>query len=80
MVNTQSLGRSPKKSRGGKHEWSNVTLMCVRHNSRKGDRLLSELGWKLRSEPKAPRGAVVLLARAGMKAPHPAWQPYLPAV
>ena len=46
----------------------------------KADRLLSELGWKLKHEPTAPRGALVLLARAGMEAPPPLWAPYLPAI
>lgn len=76
----QTVDHVVPRSRGGVHEWTNVTLMCVRHNSLKGDRLLSELGWRLESEPHAPRGAVVLLARAGMQAPLPSWAPYLPAI
>lgn len=76
----QTVDHVIPRSRGGRHEWTNVTLMCVRHNSQKGDRLLGELGWRLRSEPRAPRGVLVLLARAGMQAPHPAWAPYLPAI
>jgi len=76
----QTVDHVVPRSRGGRHEWANVTLMCVRHNSQKGDRLLHELGWRLKAEPRAPRGAVVLLARAGMKAPHPAWLPYIPAL
>lgn len=76
----QTVDHVVPRSRGGAHEWSNVTLMCVRHNSQKGDRLLSELGWRLASEPRAPRGALVLLARAGLQAPHPEWAPYLPAI
>lgn len=76
----QTIDHVVPRSRGGRHEWTNVTLMCVRHNSQKGDRLLQELGWKLRSEPAAPRGALVLLARAGMDAPPPLWAPFLPAI
>ncbi len=68
------------RSRGGTHEWTNVTLMCVRHNSQKGNRLLHELGWRLKSDPVAPRGALVLLARAGLQSPPPLWAPYLPAI
>jgi 5-methylcytosine-specific restriction endonuclease McrA len=66
------------KSRGGQHTWTNVALMCTRHNSQKGAHLLSELGWKLKREPVAPRGEIVLLARAGVRAAPPAWAPYLP--
>jgi 5-methylcytosine-specific restriction endonuclease McrA len=76
----QTVDHVVPRSRGGAHEWSNVTLMCVRHNSQKGDRLLGELGWRLECEPRAPRGALVLLARAGMQAPQPEWAPYLPAI
>jgi 5-methylcytosine-specific restriction endonuclease McrA len=76
----QTVDHIVPRSRGGSHEWTNVALMCVRHNSQKGDRLLSELGWRLRTEPRAPRGALILLARAGMHSPHPAWAPYLPAI
>ena len=43
-------------------------------------RLLSEVGWRLKAEPRAPRGALVLLARAGLEAPPPLWAPYLPAI
>ena len=35
------------RSRGGAHVWTNVVAACARCNHRKGDRLLSELGWHL---------------------------------
>jgi 5-methylcytosine-specific restriction endonuclease McrA len=76
----QTVDHVVPRSRGGRHEWTNVTLMCARHNSQKGDRLLNELGWRLRSEPRPPRGALVLLTRAGLQAPLPSWAPYLPAI
>jgi 5-methylcytosine-specific restriction endonuclease McrA len=76
----QTIDHIVPRSRGGRHEWTNVTLMCVRHNSQKGDRLLHEMGWKLKAEPTAPRGALVLLARAGLDAPPPLWAPFLPAI
>lgn len=76
----QTVDHVVPRSQGGQHEWTNVALMCVRHNSQKGDRLLAELGWRLCDEPRAPKGAVILLARAGIQAPHPAWAPYLPAI
>lgn len=76
----QTVDHIVPRSRGGTHEWTNVALMCLRHNSQKGDRLLDELGWTLKAEPRAPRGALILLARAGMDAPPPLWAPFLPAI
>lgn len=43
------------RSRGGATSWENCVLMCRRHNGRKGDRLLAELGWTLRRRPRRPR-------------------------
>ena len=48
------------RSRGGDTSWENCVLMCPAHNSRKGDKLLHELGWKLKRSPKTPVGAIVL--------------------
>lgn len=48
------------RSRGGATSWENCVLMCPAHNSRKGDKLLAELGWKLKRRPSAPAGSVVL--------------------
>ena len=76
----QTVDHVIPKSRGGEHVWTNVVLMCTRHNSQKGAHLLSELGWRLEKEPVAPRGELVLLARAGMRTAPDAWIPYLPAV
>ncbi len=76
----QTVDHLVPRSRGGRHEWTNVALMCIRHNSHKGDRLLEELGWNLVREPRAPRGTLILLARAGIQEPPPAWGAYLPAI
>lgn len=43
------------KSRGGGSTWTNVVTSCVWCNSEKGDKLLEELGWKLRKVPTKPR-------------------------
>lgn len=59
------------RSRGGRHEWTNVTLMCGKHNQEKGDRLLSELGWTLKHQPTLPTRTIVL----GIT--DPAWEPHL---
>ena len=65
------------RSRGGRHEWTNVVAACSRCNHRKADRLLSEIGWRLHVTPAVPRGTGALLAGAGR--PHPSWAVYLAA-
>jgi 5-methylcytosine-specific restriction endonuclease McrA len=63
------------RSRGGRHEWTNVVAACLRCNGRKADHLLSEIGWSLPFAPAPPDG---LLARVvGLGGVHPAWEPYL---
>jgi 5-methylcytosine-specific restriction endonuclease McrA len=42
------------RSRGGKSTWENVVLACMKCNTRKGNRLLSESNIKLLSDPKKP--------------------------
>lgn len=42
------------RSRGGLHTWDNVVAACASCNSRKGDRLLHEVGMALAHKPKAP--------------------------
>lgn len=42
------------RSRGGKTTWENVVLACVRCNTRKGSKLLSEAGLTLLNEPVRP--------------------------
>jgi 5-methylcytosine-specific restriction endonuclease McrA len=63
------------RSRGGRHEWTNVVAACSRCNNRKSNRLLHEIGWELSFTPRAPRGAAALLA-ASVRA-DPSWSPYL---
>jgi 5-methylcytosine-specific restriction endonuclease McrA len=66
------------RSRGGSHSWENCVAACRSCNSRKADRLLSELGWSLRFTPGPPRrgssGVLVLTVE-----PHPTWEPWLAA-
>ena len=65
------------RSRGGLHEWTNVVAACAHHNRVKGNRLLSELGWALRTEPRAPHGPFWRFQ--GLDEVDPAWVPYLPS-
>lgn len=64
------------RSRGGPHSWQNCVASCAKCNHRKADRLLSELGWPLRTTPSAPRGPNWRLL-AGVAEADPLWLPYL---
>ncbi|WP_184808819.1 HNH endonuclease [Actinophytocola algeriensis] len=64
------------RSRGGEHTWQNCVACCVKCNHRKADKLLSELGWRLRVVPRAPRGTHWRLL-AGVMDTDPQWLPYL---
>ena len=50
------------RSRGGRHEWTNVVAACRRHNMQKGDRLLEEIGMAHALRTAGARRAVVALA------------------
>jgi 5-methylcytosine-specific restriction endonuclease McrA len=63
------------RSRGGTHVWTNVVAACARCNHRKGDRLLSELGWRLGSAPAQPPATVAVVM--GWAVREPSWEPYL---
>lgn len=65
------------RSRGGRHEWTNVVAACARCNHRKADRTLHELGWELPFRPRAPRWSLTVAGASGR--PEPAWSPYLVA-
>ncbi len=62
------------RSRGGENTWENVVLACEKCNFKKGSKLLSELGWSLKTTPVAPEGTYWLVV--GLKA-DPSWEPYL---
>ena len=62
------------RSKGGQTTWENVVLMCARHNQRKGDRSLEDLGFALRRRPRAITLEIVLAANG-----RPEWTPWLGA-
>ena len=64
------------RSRGGKHTWENVVTACKRCNAKKDDKLMSEIGWKLKRQPYAPKAWFYMVFRFELD---PAWVPYLPA-
>jgi 5-methylcytosine-specific restriction endonuclease McrA len=63
------------KSRGGPHTWENVVASCRRCNHVKGDRPLSEMGWRLPRRPHAPTGLAWRVL--GARTPDPRWHAYL---
>lgn len=65
------------RSRGGRHEWENVVAACHRCNHVKGDRLVAELGWRLRVAPAQPVGPAWRILGTGRT--DPTWVPYLTA-
>lgn len=65
------------RSRGGRHEWSNVVAACQPCNGRKGDRLISELGWSLMATPRVPGPDWWI--RSAATPVRPAWEPWIRA-
>jgi 5-methylcytosine-specific restriction endonuclease McrA len=63
------------RSRGGMNEWTNVVAACARCNHRKGDRLLTEIGWALPRSPMQPSPTVAVVL--GWAKRNPAWDRYL---
>ena len=50
------------RSRGGKHEWTNVVACCGPCNHKKADKLLSEIGWELHTTPRVPDSSIWIAA------------------
>jgi 5-methylcytosine-specific restriction endonuclease McrA len=71
----ESLDHVVPRSRGGGHSWENVVACCRRCNTRKGDRLPSETGYRLRHPPRIPTRFGWVYARATRI--HPSWETYL---
>ena len=63
------------RSRGGPHAWDNVVASCARCNHTKADHPIAELGWPLRTVPRAPTGTTWRIL--GSRTPDPRWQAYL---
>jgi 5-methylcytosine-specific restriction endonuclease McrA len=63
------------RSKGGRHEWENLVAACKPCNSKKADKTLKEIGWKLDTKPYAPSGSQWLLIASGNVSPD--WEPYL---
>lgn len=63
------------KSRGGKTSWENLVTACSGCNNRKDDKLLHEVGMRLRTNPRMPNRIVFL--RQEVKTIEDDWKPYL---
>jgi 5-methylcytosine-specific restriction endonuclease McrA len=74
-VRADTIDHVRPKARGGQHIWTNVVAACARCNHRKGDRLLSELGWHLSHPPVQPPATVALVM--GWAKKEPTWEQYL---
>lgn len=71
----ESIDHIHPRSKGGKHEWTNVVACCRRCNTAKGDRLLEECTLKLRHRPMAPTKYAWVAVAVG-SVPED-WNPYL---
>ena len=74
-VKADTIDHVRPRSRGGLHVWTNVVAACARCNHRKGDRLLSEIGWHLAVTPVQPPSTVAVVM--GWTKRDPAWEQYL---
>ena len=63
------------RSRGGGHTWNNCVACCGRCNTRKADRLLDEIGWRLPFIPGPPRRVAGRLWL--VEDTDPVWDPWL---
>jgi len=70
-----SLDHVVPRSRGGLHVWENVVSACHRCNRIKGDRTISDLGWRLRVVPRPPSGPAWRILGTGRSDPR--WVPFL---
>lgn len=64
-------------SKGGPKAWENVVTACERCNSKKGDKTLKQMGWKLKTKPQRP-SPLNLTYHAGFPQLQPAeWRDYI---
>jgi 5-methylcytosine-specific restriction endonuclease McrA len=64
------------RSRGGKTTWDNIVASCFRCNSKKGNKTLKQLGWKLQNSPTMPKWHPTISFPSGM-VPHKEWVNFL---
>lgn len=76
LAHADTVDHVVPRSRGGRHEWTNVVAACRPHNMQKGDRLLEEIGWRMHFEPREPEGHWWRWRH--VPDPDPLWAPFLP--
>lgn len=62
------------QSRGGRNTWRNTVWTAKKVNTKKADKTLAELGWKLRRTPQEPPEVPMIRL---IKPRHPDWNPFL---
>tara|TARA_B100000131_G_C17706500_1_gene446958 strand:+ start:64 stop:576 length:513 start_codon:yes stop_codon:yes gene_type:complete len=72
----ESIDHIIPKSKGGKHEWSNVVACCKKCNLIKADKLLNQTILKLNNFPVKPEGNFWIKTIIGSN-PEPEWKEYL---
>ncbi|WP_309081229.1 HNH endonuclease [Zhihengliuella sp.] len=73
--NAATVDHIHPRSLGGADSWENLVACCLDCNGRKGNRTLSQLGWKLKTRPTAPRGPACYIR--DLDRPVEAWDPFL---
>jgi len=69
------------RSRGGRHEWTNVVTSCKACNHRKGSKSLQEARLVLNTVPREPRpGAYYTIERRLDLSRQPDWLKFLPGI
>ena len=74
-AHAENIDHVVPRSKGGEHVWENVVAACRPCNTKKEDRLLHEVGLKLRRQPAAPKELTWIIVAVGTVHPH--WEPYL---
>ena len=77
--NVLNLDHVIPRSRGGKTTWSNIVSACYGCNTKKGNSLLRELGWKLLKKPAQPEWLPTVNLGLRVK-PHKQWVNFLDLV
>lgn len=74
--NVLNLDHVVPRSRGGRTTWTNIVSACYKCNTKKGDRLIKELGWRLLKKPKQPEWCPTVNIGLRVK-PHKQWENFL---
>ena len=74
-AHAENIDHVVPRSRGGEHVWENVVAACRPCNTKKEDRLLTEVHMVLRKKPTAPKELTWIIVAVGTVHPH--WEPYL---